>query len=300
MRHKIALALFVASSPLLAQQSGVSRPPAAVVEEAPAAAIPAAVAVPMPESAAVNAASEATKTAPTLTVRARASNPDEGIVTEVVTNANELPAGTLMRVRLRNEIGTDTTQVNAPFVAEVAESLESNGRVIVPAGATVEGRITQIRGGRRLHGAAIIHMLADAVVMPDGSRIALHADVIDTDQYAHTSVDGEGNIVRKDHVGATLAAMSLTTGSAAAAGAVFGGGFGALVGAGVGAGVSTAWWLKQDRQAHLPEGTLLVLGLTEPLVVAPEAKQPNFAVMPAATTTRIASTDAIPAQPALN
>ena len=93
-------------------------------------------------------------------------------------------------------------------------------------------------------------------------------------------VDEEGNILRKDHVGATLAAMSLTTGGAAAAGAVLGGGVGAVVGAGVGAGVSTAWWLKQDRQTHLPKESLIVLELSEPLMIRSLVREPEFSAMP--------------------
>jgi hypothetical protein len=62
-----------------------------------------------------------------------------------------------------------------------------------------------------------------------------------------------------------LAVASLTTGGAAAAGAVLGGGVGAVVGAGIGAGVSTVIWLKQDRQATLPKDVALVFSLTAPM-----------------------------------
>ena len=146
----------------------------------------------------------------------------------------------------------------------------------------MEGIVTDVRGGKRLHGAALIHLRPQTIVLPDGTRMPLHAAVIDTDQYAHTKVDEEGNILRKDHVGATVAAMSLTTGGAAAAGAVLGGGVGAVVGAGVGAGVSTAWWLKQDRQTHLPKESLIVLELTEPMAIRGTVREPEFSALPPA------------------
>ena len=83
--------------------------------------------------------------------------------------------------------------------------------------------------------------------------------------------------------------MSLTTGSAAAAGGVLGGGVGALVGAGVGAGVSTVWWLKQDRQTQLPADSLIVMALTEPLPIQPLVHEPEYS--------GIAPTRAMPPSP---
>ncbi len=294
MKPHLALALVFASSPVFAQQTGVSHPPDAVVEDLP-------VPVPKPSAATPVTAPAAEIYRPyrpevTLHTRTEAAgapaDPDAAIVTSVPRRPNELPVGTTLRMRLRNEIATDATQPDTPFSADLSENVESDGRVVLPAGSTVEGIITQVRGGRRIRGAALIHLRAQSVLLPDGTRIPLRAAVIDTDQYANTRVDEEGNIKRKDHVGATLAAMSLTTGGAAAAGAVIGGGVGALVGAGVGAGVSTAWWLKQDRQAHLPKDTLIILGLTEPLTIRPLVREPEFSATPTQDG-RLASTGGV-------
>lgn len=289
MKPLVPFALVLVTSSALAQQTGVSRPPDAIVEDLPVTAPAAPAAKPsaaIPVQPVQDAAYQPYRPEAVLHQRAVASsepNPDADIVIDVPRRANELPAGTALRMRLRNEITTDRTQPDTPFLADLTENVLSDGRVVLPAGSTVEGTITQVRGGKRVRGTALIHLLAQTVVLPDGSRMPLRAAVIDTDQYANTRVDEEGNIRRKDHVGATLAAMSLTTGGAAAAGGVLGGPAGALVGAGVGAGVSTAWWLKQDRQAHLPKDTLVVMGLTEPLAIRPLVREPDFsAVIPSA------------------
>lgn len=287
MKSRLALAAFLLATPLVAQQTGVSHPPDTIVEDvpAPAAKPSAAVPVDVPASPAAPPEDQYQPYRPTATLHTRdqvtpegsqTSDPDAGIVTDVPRRPNELPVGTTLRMRLRTGITTDETQPNTPFLADLTENVESDGRVVLPAGSTVEGVVTQARGGRRIRGAALIHLQAQAVLLPDGTRMPLRAAVVDTDQYQNTRVDDEGNILRKDHVGATLAAMSLTTGGAAAAGGVLGGPAGALIGAGVGAGVSTAWWLKQDRQAHLPQNTLVVLGLTEPLVIGGLVREPNF------------------------
>lgn len=306
MKSAIAIALICtgvsAARPAVAQQTGVSHPPDAIVENTPAAEAPQAPAAKpsaaTPYDAAQAAAPEVEPLRPTVMLHPRieaAADPDAGIVTAVPRRPNELPKGTPLRVRLREEIATDVTPENTPFAADLAENVMSVGRVVLPAGSTVEGTITHVRGGKRFHGAALIHLQPQTIVLPDGTRMPLRAAVIDTDQYAHTKVDAEGNIVRKDHAGATLAAMSLTTGGAAAAGAVIGGGVGALVGAGIGAGVSTAWWLKQDRQTHLPKESLVVLELTEPLAIRALVREPEFSAMPPSRESVQAPVAAVPA-----
>lgn len=291
MKSAIAISLvctgMFAAGSSKAQQSGVSHPPDALVENTPAAEAPQApiakpsAAIPYDPPQAVSPDAEVSRPTVMLHPRIEATaDPDAGVVTAIPRRPNELPKGTPMRMRLREEIATDVTPENTPFAADLSENVMSFGRVVLPAGSTVEGTITHVRGGKRFHGAALIHLQPQTIVLPDGTRMPLRAAVIDTDQYAHTKVDTEGNIVRKDHAGATLAAMSLTTGGAAAAGAVIGGGVGALVGAGVGAGVSTAWWLKQDRQTHMPKESLVVIELTEPLAIRALVREPEFSALP--------------------
>jgi hypothetical protein len=194
---------------------------------------------------------------------------DAGIVTSIPARDGEVPAGTLLTVRMRETISTATTLVNAPFTAEVTEPMESNGRIIIPAGSTVQGRVSQVRGGRRIAGPAAIHLTTESVTLLDGTHYVLHAQVVDTSQHNVTRVNDEGTILRRDHVKGTLAAMSLTTGGAAATGAVLGGVPGAFIGAGIGAGISTVWWLKQDRQEEIPENTGVIFSLSAPMIVTP-------------------------------
>jgi hypothetical protein len=197
------------------------------------------------------------------------ADPDAGIVTHVPTVPGEIPDGTLVKATLRESLSTLTTQPGTKFTAEVSAPVMSEGRVIVPVGALLEGRVTWVRGGKRIGGPAAIHLEPRTVTLPDGAQYLVHARVIDTDAWDNTKVDGEGTITRRDLGKGTLAAMSLATGGTMAAGAVFGGLPGALIGAGVGAGASTIVWLKQDRQAKLPKDLGVVFSLTEPMSVTP-------------------------------
>ncbi|RXH55667.1 hypothetical protein [Granulicella sibirica] len=195
-------------------------------------------------------------------------DPDAGIVTEAPPSGpNEFPAGTRFKARMEQTITTTDTQPGTIFTAELVEPILKDGRILIPSGTTLEGRVTEIHGGKRIRGTATIHLEPHKLTLPDGSHYLIHAQVIDTDQHFATRIDSEGTISRRDHIKTTLAVLGASTGTAAVAGAMIGGGVGAVVGAGIGAGISTAWWLKQDRQTTLPKDTGVVFSLNEPIAV---------------------------------
>jgi hypothetical protein len=194
---------------------------------------------------------------------------DAGIVTRVPSRPGEVPDGTLVKVKLMEELSTLTTKAGTSFSAEVSEPVMRDGQVVVPTGALLEGRVTFVRGGKRVGAAAAIHLEARTVTLPDGSRYMLTARVIDTNSWDDTKVDSEGTILRKDHAKANDAMTSLSTVGGMAAGAALGGVPGAVIGAGLGAGVSATVWMRQDRQADLPKDLGVVFCLTEPMRVTP-------------------------------
>ena len=192
---------------------------------------------------------------------------NSGIVTEVPAAENEVPEGTLLRVTLDNTISTQTTIRGAAFHAELTQDIARHGKVVVPAGTMLSGQVSQLHGGPRISGAAIIHLKPEFLTLPDGTTYKLDAQVIDLAHHSSSHVSEEGTIIGNDHSKGTMAALGLTTASAAAAGAMIGGGAGALVGAGVGAGVGTVWWLKHENQQTLPKGTEIIFSLNRPMLL---------------------------------
>jgi hypothetical protein len=174
----------------------------------------------------------------------------------------------LLKTKMVNTLSTESTVTGSRFTAEVTEPIERNGRVIIPVGAILEGRVTEVHGGKRITGGALLHLETTNVTLPDGTHYIVHAQVIDTGN-SDFKVTDEGTLKKKDHAKETLAVMGGVTGAGAATGAVVGGGVGAIVGASIGAGVSTVIWLKQDRQATLPKDVKLVFSLTAPMVLTP-------------------------------
>ena len=193
---------------------------------------------------------------------------DAMIVTSVPELQGTLREGTLLKVKIGETLATDSTVAGSRFSGTVTEAIERNGRVIIPVGSTLEGRVTEVRGGRRISGAAMLHLETSDVTLPDGTHYIVHAQLIDTGK-SEFNVTGEGTLKKKNHTKETLAIVGGVTGAGAVSGAMIGGGVGAIVGAGVGAGVSTVIWLKQDRQATLPKDVQLVFSLTTPMILTP-------------------------------
>ncbi len=197
---------------------------------------------------------------------APAADPDGQIVMSVEEVPGELREGTLLRARIREGLSTATTSVGSKWTAELTSAVENRGRVVLPVGSVMEGRVTQVHGGKRISGAAVLHLEPKSVVLPDGTRYSVRAQLIDADEGgSQNRVNSEGTIKRREHGKETLAVVGGVTGTAAVAGALVGGGVGAAVGAGIGAGVGTIVWLKEDRQATLPAQTEMVFSLMEPM-----------------------------------
>jgi hypothetical protein len=276
-------ALVLAAAPVFAQNPamGVSHPDSAPITSDDA--VPAVKPLTPRPSAAIPAATPSTEVygsyvpymgpkvpgAPVVTHAVPVENPEDAmIVVDVPERAGELREGTLLKTKMISTLSTESTVAGSRFTATVTEPIERNGRVIIPVGSILEGRVTEVHGGKRITGGALLHLETSNVTLPDGTHYIVHAQVIDTGK-SEFKVTDEGTLKKKDHAKETLAVIGGVTGAGAASGAMMGGGVGAIVGASVGAGVSTVIWLKQDRQATLPKDVALVFSLTTPMVLTP-------------------------------
>jgi hypothetical protein len=197
---------------------------------------------------------------------------DDGIVTYVPGPANALPEGTIFKVRMVQDIDAASTTAGTPFRATLTQDILRNGRVVVPVGSELHGRVVYATAGHRLTGGSVIRLRPDEFVLPDGTRYHLHAQVIDT-YGSDTKEKGEGNIVANQHGKRTLAELGAGAGGGAIVGAAIGGGVGAIVGTAIGAGAVTAHWLLTDSPANLPAASVVVFSLTDPMILDPAQDQ---------------------------
>ncbi|HZQ44198.1 MAG TPA: hypothetical protein VFA99_13175 [Acidobacteriaceae bacterium] len=205
------------------------------------------------------------------------NDPDANIVMSVPEVPGQLNEGTALRARLQNPLSTKDTRVGDPFLAEVVQPVTQNGVVLIPVGSQIKGRVSEVHGGKRFTGRASIRLQPESITFPDGKAYRLHAELADLDNFADAHVNSEGTVIGTGHPKAALAAVGLTTASAATAGAVIGGGVGAGVGAAIGVGAGAIWWLKRDVQQQLPIGTGLVFSLDQPFNVSPTAQTAELA-----------------------
>ena len=181
------------------------------------------------------------------------------------TNA-PVPAGTALIVRLDTTLATFSSRVGDPFRASFTQPLVVNGQTLIPAGASVEGRVTKVSEPRRISGKPTIGILPEAVIMPSGERYYLDATLTDTN-IKGTDVSSEGQFKGSAHDRRDTLEQGGGTAGGMLIGGLVGGPAGVLVGGLVGAGATTGHWLAKHRSATLPAGTELTLELNRPMAM---------------------------------
>ena len=185
------------------------------------------------------------------------------------TNA-PVPAGTALMVRLDTTLATFSNKVGDPFRGSITQPVMVNGQTVIPAGATVEGRVTKINEPRRISGKPTIGILPEAVIMPTGERYYLDATLTDTNIHG-TDVSSEGQFKGSSHDRRDTVEQGGGTAGGMLIGGLIGGPPGILVGGLVGAGATTGHWLAKHRSATMPAGTQLTLELNRPLTMTTTA-----------------------------
>jgi hypothetical protein len=232
------------------------------------------VAQPATPSSAVNSSSQVQASSASLpadltTGPAPVSDPDGDIVHPAPLGPNEIGEGTMIRVRLLNDLSSSLSEKGEPFRSRVATDVLSGSNVVIPAGSEISGEVTEASTGH-FAGKGSLMLRPETVTLPDGQSFRLHAVVSGTPA-TRTQVNNEGMITadsRKLRAGIEYGGAM---GAGAVAGAYLGGPVGALAGTIVGAGLVTTHLLVSHPQAHLDTGDVLMLTVTERVHLVPAA-----------------------------
>jgi hypothetical protein len=127
-------------------------------------------------------------------------------------NNISLPAGTVLKVKLENNLATFSSKSGDPFSGRVTEAVALGGKTVVPIGATVQGRVTQVSEPRRYTGKPTIGIFPETLVMPNGERFMLNATLVDTSVRRGTDVNSEGQFKGRGHDGKDLTEIGMGTG----------------------------------------------------------------------------------------
>lgn len=186
--------------------------------------------------------------------------------------SSPVPAGTALIVRLDTTLATFSNKAGDPFQGHTTQPVVVDGKTLIPAGATVEGRVTNVSEPRRISGKPTIGILPEAVILPTGERYYLDATLVDTNIGRGSDVNREGQFKGSGHDRRDTIEQGGGAAGGMLVGGLIGGAPGILIGGAVGATSTTVHWLIQHRSATLPAGTDLTLELNRPLTMnAPAA-----------------------------
>lgn len=204
---------------------------------------------------------------PGLRERAPYADPDGDIVHPRPLRAGEIEVGTLIRVRLLGRLSTSSSERGEAFRSRVANDVLSGGRVVLPAGAEIDGKVIEVSHGHAM-GHGTMRLLPETVILADGTRYNLRAQLVATPG-SHARVGDEGQIRPASRAGRDAVEYGGVMGAGAVTGAILAGPGGALAGTLVGAGVVTAHLLVSHPQATLEPGAPLLFTLSERLSLVP-------------------------------
>jgi hypothetical protein len=220
-----------------------------IAEEAPP---PAPVVQPQPQSP-PRAAPQAQAPRPSVPA------PSQPAPRQPVWATSTVGIGTTMGITLNQTLSTESNQPGDSFTATLQDALrDANGQVVVPAGATVRGRITQVEKSGRIGETAVMKLAFEAVSF-GGNSYSLDATVIEANPQRSTRQ--------------STAEQAAKIGAGAAAGAVLGRVLGrdtrsTIKGAAIGAAAGTAIAMgTADVDAVLPAGSRMVIRLDSPIQV---------------------------------
>lgn len=164
-----------------------------------------------------------------------------------------VPAGTTLAVRINQRISVKTTRAGDSFSGEVAEPVEVDGRVVIPTGTPVGGRVDAAHKRGHFKGASILELRLTSMEL-HGNRYS-----IDTHDNVRTK-KGKGR-----RTGGFIGGM---TGAGMLIGGLAGGGVGLAIGGAAGAGAGTLLaGTTGNRDIEIPAESIVRFRLSDPLLL---------------------------------
>lgn len=167
----------------------------------------------------------------------------------------EVPAGTVLPVRIDQTLASDMNHPGETFKGEIAKPVAVNGIIAIPAGAAVTGTIVQVDNAGHFKGRSAV------VIQVSSISYNGHSYSVASNDYTRVSATLGKRSAEMIGGGAGLGALI---------GAIAGHGKGALIGAAAGAGAGTAAQvMTHPPVAKIPAETVVNFRLTSALQVTP-------------------------------
>ena len=158
-----------------------------------------------------------------------------------------VPAGTHLTLTLDDTLSSHETPAGALFSARVTQEVSVDGRVAIPAGSVVRGRVTEARPANKVGGRAILSLSFDELQTPDGETATIAARLV---QVGKSERAKDAAIIGGSTLGGAILGEAVDEGQ------------GTVVGAIVGGIAGTVGALKtKGKPVELPAGTSIHIAL---------------------------------------
>ncbi|HEY4930332.1 MAG TPA: hypothetical protein VII23_02070 [Terriglobales bacterium] len=155
--------------------------------------------------------------------------------------AYSVPAGTKVPLTLTQGITSKTAKEGDPVYAQTAFPITQNNRIVIPAGAYVQGVVRRVVRPGRVKGRAEMQISFTSMIFPNGYTVLLPATVEGVPGSQNVDTKGsEGTIQGQGSKGKDAATIAKTAGAGAGIGAISGSGKGAGIGAAAGSALGIA------------------------------------------------------------
>ena len=188
-----------------------------------------------------------------------------------------IPAGTMLHCRVTETLTTKLNFQGDAFAASVSEPVMLDGREVIPAGATLQGRIAQLDKPGRIKGVGQMRLDVEHITFSDGRTFPLSAVLMTAYGAEHAKVVGNEGLVKgpSSHV-ADAKEIGAGTVGGTLVGLIFAHPF---IGATFGATATTIDRLRRrGKDLTIPAGTQLNYQLTRALEIkhsAPATRAAN-------------------------
>lgn len=199
---------------------------------------------------------------PPPSANAQAPTPPQGPMSPNVAMApSNLPPsltlapGAMITVRVNQWLSSDRNVVGDQFYATLAQPLIVNGVVVAPRGATVTGRVSEVKKSH-VDSPSRLAVQLTSLSLADGQQIPIQSQAIDRTGTTVPAGQQAGAVVGTTAVGAGI-------------GAIAGGGVGAAIGAGIGLVAGSAGVMAtRGRPTEIYPETMMSFRVDAPVTIS--------------------------------
>jgi len=192
------------------------------------------------------------------------------LIAGVGTAANlTVPPGTIFHCRLSQTLSTASNSQGQLFAATLVEPLVVNGNQVVPAGATIRGRIASLSRPGRIKGVGKMLLVPETLALPNGQTFTIDAVLLHAYGAPGARIANPEGVLRGP--GARLRDLKevgIGIGGGGLLGTMIGGLHGTFVGGLIGGAAGLAdSFRRRGPDLTLPRNTELKFELSRQLVV---------------------------------